>query len=251
MNIYPELFEDKFKFIFVHIPKTGGKSFRYILMNQFEKCNGFKLSNPERIEWISQQTPEDLLRFDLIHGHFPYYFLPPMPKRFKFFTILRDPIERIISQYNYWMNSKRKFDLSIQHIVREKKMTFEEYVNSDLEEVKYWLFAYMTHLSDPTCYKGNDVEVVERRIEQAVRALATDFDFVGITEKYDEGLEYLSKRYPGFKKEYKPQNVTPQWEKTAEVTDELRSWLKDYLKPEYLIYNMAKKIFESRINGSS
>lgn len=249
MNVYPELFKDKLKIAFLHVPKTGGKTFRQICKKQFKSCKDFKISNQKRLAWLWDRDLADLMMIDLIHGHFPYYAVAHLPRRFKFFTWLRDPVDRVVSQYHYWRYGNRIFDLPSTKIVRETKMSFQDYMDNKSRSFRYWIFAYTTFFGAAEDGDRDTVEGIERCVEQAVRTLTTNFDFVGITERYKEGLIYLQKKY-GFRTDYIIQNVTPAWAKVkAGITDEQKEELRAYLKPEYLIYDIAKKIFEERING--
>lgn len=249
MNAYPELFEDRYKICFVHLPKTGGKTFRQICRKQFKKCNAFRLSSAGQLKILAELPEEEIAMLDLLHGHFPISFLPDhMPKRFRYFTWLRDPVKRVLSAYNYWIHSHRDFGMPAAKMVRERNMSLQDCMDTDEYEIRYWIYAYTNLLGLGVKAKGTPGEILERAIEHAVRALLTHFDFVGITERYTEGLEYLQKVY-GFRTDYTIQNVTPPWAKTKTgVTDEQREALREMLAPEYIIYDFAKQIFEKRIN---
>jgi len=248
MNAYPELFEDRLKIVFVHLPKTGGKTFRQICKRQFKNCKQLRIMNIYALEYLTKLSLEERATFDFIHGHFPLSFLPEMPKRFRYFTWLRDPVNRTISLYNYWKHSKRTFKAPGAATVHKQNMTFEDFITTNDDEIKYWQYPYLNYLGLGIKNTGNPVEIMERGIEQAARVLLTHFDFVGITERYDEGLEYLQKTF-GFRTDHTIQNVTPAWAKAKTgVTDEQRDRLREWLKPEYIIYEFAKKIFEERID---
>jgi hypothetical protein len=80
--------------IFVHIPRTGGTSFKYILTRALAKKSQYKLK-----QWIP--FPETLYKsnFTLVHGHMNW----PIPHKTKatIISIVRDPVDRIISLYKY------------------------------------------------------------------------------------------------------------------------------------------------------
>jgi hypothetical protein len=249
VNAYPDLFEDRYKICFVHLPKTGGKTFRQICRKQYKNCVAYRLTNEDRLKQLFQMPLEDIAMIDFIHGHFPISFLPPhMPKRFRYFTWLRDPVDRTISVYNYWIHSKRDFGMPAAKMVRENKMSLQDCMDTDIYEIRYWLLPYVNLLGLGVEASGTPGEVLERAIEHAARSLLTHFDFVGITERYTEGLEYLQRTY-GFRTDYTIQNVTPPWAKRKTgATDEQKEQLREMLAPEYMIYEFAKKIFEKRIS---
>ncbi|WMJ73262.1 sulfotransferase family 2 domain-containing protein [Cytophagaceae bacterium ABcell3] len=88
-------------FIFTHIPKTAGTSFiNSILYNNFDKINLYKYQGFKNL------LLKDKKKIDVFMGHFPYgghHFFPGSPK---YFTFLREPIQRAISHY-YWVKQTK------------------------------------------------------------------------------------------------------------------------------------------------
>jgi hypothetical protein len=96
--------------IFPHIPKCAGTS----LLRQFD-ASGIKLfldyDKPPNLSKFYQADCERRNRecqllnfeeFDLVFGHFPLdRYRRPV---YRYVTLLRDPLERAISHFNYWKN---------------------------------------------------------------------------------------------------------------------------------------------------
>ncbi|NJR66595.1 MAG: sulfotransferase family 2 domain-containing protein [Leptolyngbyaceae cyanobacterium CRU_2_3] len=86
---------------FSHIPKTAGMTFRTIVEDQFndeETC-------PATLDWqIKSISPEEFRKYRLVRGHLVQVnlleLLPP-GKRMINVTVLREPIARLISHYEY------------------------------------------------------------------------------------------------------------------------------------------------------
>jgi len=242
MIVHPNLLKDGLKIAFLHIPKTGGKTFRQIVRNQFRDCREVNLSNVKSTKFLQDRTIDEIASLDFITGHFCYYFIPELPRRFRYFTWLRDPVERIISLYSYWTTSEEDIKVDACRLVRENNMTFDDFIHGGCPEHTYWIFSYMTQLSDIRKLKKPTPENVYEQVKEAMTNILSNFEFVGITERYNEGLKYLERTY-GFNIKHDIVNVTP---KKIDISDSQRKHLTRILAPEYAIYNLGKKIFEER-----
>jgi hypothetical protein len=97
-------------YIFPHIPKTGGSSIKKTLKESslstyfdYEFPPAIEIAKSKHCERRNKET--DLLdfhHFDIVFGHFP---LSRYKKdHYSYITLLREPVERAISQYFYWKN---------------------------------------------------------------------------------------------------------------------------------------------------
>lgn len=90
----------KTEFISIHIPRTGGSTFRYILYQMYGLVNVLhdetgKVHIPKL---ITRRIPRNCEWFDIIHGHFHY-------NKYKDFGLpiivwVRDPADLMISMYH-------------------------------------------------------------------------------------------------------------------------------------------------------
>jgi hypothetical protein len=97
--------------IFLHIPKTGGKTFKGVLFKQ--NYRGRILEKPWNIsseDWI-KLVKKTNKKYKAIIGHMPFGIHNVYKfKGFEYITILRNPIDRVISNYYHFMrNPSSKF----------------------------------------------------------------------------------------------------------------------------------------------
>jgi len=217
--------------VFCHIPKCGGKTFKDILYHQFDlKPNIFRTGYGYKPKLIDK-----LQEVDILYGHFNFNFMRPhLRKRHLLFMWEREPIERVISQYNYW-NSLRGTVLPARRL-REEEWTIQEFFRRRDPDVDGWIFAGLSLF-------GVDFKTGGQTVSECVKLAKKNidmFDFIGITEQYDKSLQCLEDKF-GFDISYKSVNVTPNWAKMATITEEEREEFKELLKPEYELYEYAKE----------
>ena len=158
-----------------HIPKTGGTTFRHILINNYSwRHYDFPGSNKTIIKGNNFPFDSFLMKhLKSMSGHWLRYS-DSLKYRFpetKFIVFLRDPISRIISLF-YHIKRYEKIDLN-----------FREWVERD--------------------YKGPILSNFQTRfiagecnLDRAKSILQNGYFFTGITEKFDKSL-LIFKRYIG------------------------------------------------------
>lgn len=105
---------------FIHIPKTGGTTIKVLLYEYFHR----RYSH-EHLDGVPHATAEiiakELPDFDceLVDGHFPYWFMEEKEKEKEnsfVFTVLRDPVERVLSHYRFYRQVYPDKNLSVYDI---------------------------------------------------------------------------------------------------------------------------------------
>jgi Sulfotransferase family len=168
--------------ISIHVPKTGGTAFREVLRGCAEEVfyldYGFEPPGPTALfrrgepltapfESIVSEL-ESLPGRSVIHGHFPAKKYVGRFPTAVYVTWLRDPIERVVSNYLYWQRSQIPGDVLWEQVT-EQKMSLEQFARLNFT----------------------------RDIQQAfLHPLSVeDFDFIGITEEYDRSLELFRRLF--------------------------------------------------------
>lgn len=103
------------RLLFLHIPRTGGTSFRYYLTDNFGKENIAPVPVPEEIsesyyDSVSVSTlhafHDNIVKYDypIIMGHYDWGVTYTYPKHTPV-VILRDPVNRVISSYSHYLHN--------------------------------------------------------------------------------------------------------------------------------------------------
>lgn len=210
----------------LHIPKTAGTSFRNILKNEYGSSNVARLDIRKEIEVDGKVFSGSHLKTKtkVIHGHFPYQSLI---ERFQIsddcpvITWLRDPAERVISNYFYLDKMLRK---ELQGKLRNINM---------LARMEKTLLEYA------------GTEVNRNRMSKFLTGISPEeFYFIGIADFFEEDLEYLAKQLKWSNYSVLTQNITGHKEKVDEpVLQKIREFNSD----DCDLYNRALEIRAKRI----
>jgi len=255
--------------IFTHIPKTAGTSLRHILMQQYGQDavymlyddpavttkNADDLLNELRSYFqdfpeINQQKFNKLLELRAISGHksFGIHDLLPV-NNFHYITLLREPIERVISFY-YHIDKKRE-----QTHKTAKKLSIEDLIGSkasiqfDNLQVRMlsgvgWEVPY-GHCSDSM-------------LEKAKYNLLHYYTF-GIQDRFAESLESFSKKLGWSEIKIVAANVGNNKHKSSDISPETLKLIAENNRLDLELYQFAKQLFEEQqklqilenINGTS
>ncbi len=216
--------------ISVHIPKTGGSSFYRLLHNIF---NDEYYADYDDIPIIGKNSAPTIIERDkhcyvkvdgserlvnCVHGHFSAVKYDSVCDETLKLVWLRDPLQRAISHFNYWCRLPNP-DHPVYQRVAAQGMNFEGFAR------------------DPAIQNLQRVFIGECDID--------DFDFVGITEWYEAGIELLGKilGISGEMPEISETNVNParRYPRAAyNVSDETYEWFRDLHERDYALVASAR-----------
>jgi len=194
--------------IFVHVRKTGGITLRLLLKGKLSGEEYFKLKPP--INKLSDLNNKKLEKLKFISGHVSYGLHKKIPKDSEYITILRDPVDRIISLYKHLKRAGSNITI--------KELTVKE--------------------------KNNQILMFGKNLEDAKNILSS-FMTVGTTEKFDRTVVVLRNKI-GAKKMYyaKKANVG---ENKVIISDEDKEYIRDLNKEEYELHKYANELLEKEI----
>lgn len=218
----------------VHIPKTAGTSFRHILKNTFGEEQVIRLDIPLRTGRVrineQRHTEAHLPKgIRVIHGHFrPADLLEKFPetKKLPFITWLRDPVERVIS--NYFYLEKRLHTLLNEegrgvNILSKMQRSLLEYARADINRNRQAKFL-----------EGLGLE---------------DFAFVAIQEYYADDLKEMAQQMGWENVAEIKVNVTGK--KKPEVSQEVRAEIARLNAEDVSLYQRALHLRQRRKTGTA
>jgi hypothetical protein len=220
-------------FCFSHIPKTAGTTFNAILDRNFHgrlhrTSHGFyeEKLKPEQIGWALSRGETYL---PCLGGHAVSANLPYEHADYDIIglTILRDPVDRLISEYFYL----RK--LGVKSLVQKDWNGFLDEIAQSNPDSFFW----NTQLR----FLGISMDEFKKRINEGNL-------FVIPQHRFDEGLLLLQKRFVEFRDvSYVSRNVNPSRREGLECPD----WFKEKcMAQDIQLFDMACQKFESELRSS-
>lgn len=225
--------------IFIHNPKTGGRTLRRITDRQYEPNDvvvipgeHYHCSTVERDLAASGKDSHKLIR-----GHIPFGVHRLIPCDSTYITLLREPIDRVLSQYSSMLERRRRW------MFRDgTPISLEEYVSSGCtKEVDNVQTRRLSGL-DPEFRQCS-----EDMLERAKQNLGDHFSVVGLTERFDQTL-LLLRRILGWRYIlYFRMNVTKARVTRPSVSKEVLDLVASYNQLDVELYRHAADRFEALV----
>lgn len=182
---------DKPRLIFYHLPRTAGSALMYdVLFPSFwwwRRCHvnyddQMKVQHRGRDPrfWSDWRRK----RIQLVAGHMPFGFAELFPGPSEYFTFVRDPVSRAISDYYFCRNNPANPAFAAAH-----KLSLREFVEANHSYTRNGQARWLSNAAYGTRFASD-----EAMLEEAMKNLA-QMAFVGITEQFKVSLQRLCDRY--------------------------------------------------------
>lgn len=227
--------------IFLHVPKTAGRTMELILERQYQL----------REVYVARRREHDVILDDvkacglepsevkLFVGHMPFGLHAHLLQSCRYFTLLRDPVERVISDYYF---VRRNPEHRRHSKVVEEGLTLEDYLlrsvdaRKDNEQTRQ-IAGAEDGLGPST----------SKMLEIARNNLSTHFAALGLTERFDETLVLLRHVFGWKNLYYTRMNVTPGRPRQEDHQAEILELIRRYIQFDSALYGYANQLFDERI----
>ncbi|MDQ0417796.1 hypothetical protein J2Z48_001969 [Croceifilum oryzae] len=224
--------------IFAHIPKTGGITMRGIIDSNVPSNQIYRYplhQNQEKM--IRSLTSKQKENFRWVYGHCRYGVHQHFHRSYRYITMLRDPVSRVISTYYFICSMPTN---GLHHKV--KKMSLEEFVTSQDPRISAPLHNHQTRFLSGQ----NDPDLT-----LAMNNLNDHFAFVGITEMYPQSV-FLLNQLQGWKQtHYSKENVTKKRPKRPDISEQLTNHIRSMNELDYHLYETCKLQLHQKIKSLS
>ena len=222
--------------IFIHIPKTAGSTLRPIMDRNYPRPLIHKLDFlPRDLDAFLRLPQQTRSRIRVLQGHFPFGLHEHLSVPADYLTILRDPVNRIISMY-YWIHGNEEHVLNT--LVRS--MSLKDFADSGFE---------ITSNHQTGLISGLPANGDSRALAVAQKNLQSEITAFGLNERFDESL-LLFKKQLGWKHVfYSRRNVTKSRPRRSEVPASVLKVIQKHNSLDLELYEFARQTFDETIRA--
>jgi hypothetical protein len=234
---------------FIRIPKTGSTTLSYLLASKFDAHEICPFLPGD----ISHISPDELAKYRLFRDHFDYDICNFLPKPPVYITMLRHPLARAVSFYEFCKGGQNhtSFDIYLQTAAQSDIKTFicssdptVRIRTSNLQTRQLALGLGSRHRNP---FEPSELE--SQFSEMELLALAKEhldhFKFVGLTERFQDSvllLCYIFGWYPIV--EYQNLRVSPHKRQRNPLDQATIEAILEANQLDLELYEYAQRIFE-------
>ncbi len=185
-------------------------------------------------------------KIDLFSGHMPFGLHKYFNRDCNYITILRNPVDRVISHYYYVLRTPHHY---LYDEVTSSGMSLKDYVSSKIStELHNGQVRLLSGVEEPgksTPY----MPLPDNALDVALKNLKEKFILAGVMERFDESLLAFAKIL-GWKKSYykyyKKFNVSQNKSIKEDVDPETLRIIRKNNEIDIELYNIALRMFEDK-----
>ncbi|MFP4394875.1 MAG: sulfotransferase family 2 domain-containing protein [Anaerolineales bacterium] len=243
---------DKRPVIFLHIPKTAGTTLHRIIERQYvpEHIISFGPDAHQSIADFKALREARRAQIRMLKGHMAFGLHRYFPadsgrQRPVYFTLLRDPIERVISHYYHVLRDPTHY---LYPYTEAGRMGLADFLKSKAPVMlNNGQTRLISGIWEKTPFGACDAEM----LETAKRNIREHFVLVGLTERFDETL-CLLRTLLGWHNDisYVPRNVGDNRPQRDRVSPETLAAITEFNQLDIALYAYAEQLFEEKVQQS-
>lgn len=227
--------------LYLHIPKTAGTALADLLTSHFQPDEIRSIRGPDYVgaaNTLRNASEADKARLRLVYGHFAFGLHEAFTQPCRYYTVLRDPIDRVMSLYYYIRGTKaHPRHLAVQ------QMTLAEFALSGLHpEIENCQTRMLSGRAETHFITGTEA-CTELDFANAIEHLKSGFVDYGLYEDLPRSLFTLCKSMGWKYTAPKSKNVTKSRNSVAQLNDEDRAALEEVNGFDIRLYEYAKSRF--------
>ena len=248
-----EKLKSKQSLIFLHIPKTAGTTLHQIIEKQYESTSILKIGiNTQKcIDKFKNLPEKEREKFRVIKGHMAFGLHEFLPQPCTYITMLRDPIDRVISSYYYVLRAPVHYLHEYVTTTTSRQMSLKDFVCSgictDLDNGQTRRLAGVSVGRLSGSQTVNFGESSTELLEKAKENLTNYFSVVGTLGKFDEFLLLAKQSFGWSNCYYARQNVTNKRPLKEQISEDTLETIEKYNQLDIQLYKFVQDTFQQHI----
>jgi len=236
--------------IFMHIAKAGGSTLHTIIDKEYSELVHFMSRGPKDIDKFKMLSAKEKEKIGILKGHMNFGLHELLSKSCTYITMLRDPIERVLSHY-YFIERDRGHFLHKEYKSTNMNLKDFIYKTTDNDNGQTRAFA---GVSDTYSLLKSEQKIIpfgecSSEIFETAKKNLKRFAVVGLMERFDETL-ILFKRALGWSSPplYTKQNVTVGRPSKEDLSPDILALIEENNKFDIELYKHATNLFEEQMS---
>lgn len=224
--------------VFYHLPKTAGTTMNQILSNNYppEQMVQAPLDTLAFVNRFKTWSKEKQQSVRLLQGHFPFGVHTQLPQETELFTIVRNPVERVISTYSH---ASTHSDHYLYDRIHANGWSLHDMLQ---KRVGVMLNDGQTRLLSGVWGDAPFGHVDETMLQTAVANLQ-QCRVVGLTEQFDASLILLRANFNWRHIFYSRANVSKNRLSQAQLSPKTIALIEKYNQQDLRLYQQATLLF--------
>jgi len=228
--------------IFVHLPKCGGTTLNRLLEWEYGLFDVFVVDGRFYRWSYNKLIKTDMAKFSqmrVFRGHMPFGIHRLLDRPVTYMTVVRDPIDRLISEYYYrkgrWQHQYEDHQM--------KRQTLEEYITKNPQQnLQTKLLAGQVKNYDFLAERcdATTLEVAKENLERY-------FSLVGLTERFEQSLALAKLAYGWEIRRYTNFRVNPGRPSKDKLSDAIKSLIAEHNHLDVELYKYSTNLFERAV----
>jgi hypothetical protein len=229
--------------VFLHIPKTAGTTLHRIIERQYPAESLYSVGwiEEKSVAALRQMSEARKARIRMVRGHMAFGVHEFLSGPVTYFTLLRNPLERVISYYYFVRN---KPDHYLYEEISVGEMDLAEFIE---RQGHIMLDNAQTRMLSGRWQEIAFGECSRDHLAMAKQNLRDRFSVVGLVEHFDETLLLLKRTFGWRNVFYARQNVTRSHPPNSALPPATLALVAEVNQLDSELYRYAQTLFKALI----
>lgn len=226
--------------IFLHIPKTAGSTLHSILRKEYPARHSYFSHSIRGSAALRSMPAKQLDALRIVRGHVPFGIHTAFTQgASEYFTILRDPVSRVVSTYNHFLSPRERKWHGFYEQFHANKYTLREFVESgSIPNIDNGMVRFISGDFDRPFGSCDST-----MLDKALKNLET-FALIGLNDDFDAFLLRLCDRYGWATPWYGSRRVAQGGIRLADVDSETLKTIRKLNTLDLALYDTMKPLIE-------